>query len=111
MCGDAQRKNIAGAAGRQMSASGMLIMQDTLPLRNGPPRGGAVTFATAILAANSAAVLVALSGCHSTPPTSGFVSSAADKSVEQRLQPADGMKPLQPFDEGFYVPPPDAESP
>ena len=86
-------------------------MQDTFSIRNGTPRGGVVTWLTAILAAGSAAALVALSGCHSTPATNGFASTAADKAVEQRLRPPGAMAPLQPFDEGFYVPPVDAATP
>jgi hypothetical protein len=75
-------------------------MQDTF-------RGGVVTLGTFILAATSAVALVLLSGCHSTSPASGFVSSSADKATEQRLGRADAMPPLQPFDEGFYVQPAD----
>jgi hypothetical protein len=93
-----------------MSAFRGLIMQDTFAARSGPRGGNAVTFATMIGAASSAAVLVALSGCHSTPAANGFVSSTADKAAEQRLRQPDAMAPLQPFDEGFYVPPPDASA-
>ena len=78
-------------------------MQDTFHARNGPPSGGYVTIGTLILAAASAAVLVLLSGCHSTPVASGFVSSAAQGIAEQRLRLADTMAPLQPFDEHFVA--------
>jgi len=78
-------------------------MQDTFPVRNGPPSGGFVTIGTMILAAVSAALLVLLSGCHSTPPGSGFVSSGADKAAEARLRRPETMPPLQPFDEQFVV--------
>lgn len=78
-------------------------MQDTFPVRNGPPSGGFVTIGTMILAAASAVLLVLLSGCHSAPPASGFVSSVADKAAEERLRRAGTMAPLQPFDEGFVV--------
>ena len=85
-------------------------MQDDFSIRNAAPSGGAVTFGTSILAAGSAVALV-LSGCHSRPSASGFVSSPADRVVEVRLQRPDAMAPLQPFDEGFYVQPPDATAP
>jgi len=84
-------------------------MQDTLPARSAPPSGGYITLGTLILAATSAVVLVLLSGCHSTPATSGFVSTATDKAVEQRLRQLDTMAPLQPFDEHFYVETADTE--
>jgi hypothetical protein len=51
MCCDAQRITIREAAGRQMSASGASIMQDTFSVRNGPRSGGFVTIGTMILAA------------------------------------------------------------
>jgi len=73
--------------------------------------GRVVTFGTSILAAASAAALVLMSGCHSTPSANGFVSSHADRVVEARLQRPDTMAPLQPFDEGFYVQPPEAAAP
>ena len=76
-------------------------MQDTF--RNGPRSGGFVTIGTMILAAVSAVLLVVLSGCHSTPPTSGFVSSDAEKATEDRLRRHDAMAHLQPFDEHFVV--------
>ena len=78
-------------------------MQDTFHARNRPPSGGYVTIGTMILAAVSAALLVLLSGCHSTPPASGFVSSGADKDAEARLRRPDTMPPLQPFDEQFVL--------
>ena len=78
-------------------------MQDNFPVRGGPPSGGYVTIGTMILAAVSAALLVLLSGCHSTPTASGFVSSGADKAAEQRLRSPGAMPPLQPFDEGFVT--------
>jgi hypothetical protein len=78
-------------------------MQDTFHVRSGPPSGGFVTIGTMILAAASAVLLVLLSGCHSTPPASGFVSSGADKATEARLRRPDTMPPLQPFDEQFVV--------
>ena len=74
-------------------------MQDIFRRR----RGRTVTLGTFILAAGSAATLVLLSGCHSTPAASGFVSSSTDKAAEQRLRQADSMPPLQPFDEQFVV--------
>ena len=61
-----------------------------------------ITLVTRILAAASAVSLASLSGCHATPPSSGFVATQADKATEARLkQPAVEMPPLQPFDEGF----------
>jgi hypothetical protein len=99
------------AAGRQMSAPGGSIMQDQFRAGNAPSNGRVVTFGTSILAAGSAVALVLMSGCHSTPSASGFVSSRADRAVEVRLQRPDAMAPLQPFDEGFYVQPPDAAAP
>ncbi len=78
-------------------------MQDTFPVRRGPPSGGTVTLGTFILAATSAVAMVLLSGCHSTPHPSGFVSSSADKAAEQRLRQPDTMPLLQPFDEQFVV--------
>ena len=78
-------------------------MQDTFRARGGPPSGGTVTLGTFVLASASAVALVMLSGCHSTPQASGFVSSGADKTTEQRLKQSDSMPPLQPFDEQFVV--------
>ena len=83
-------------------------MQDNFPARNTPSNGGFVTLGTLIVAAASAVALVLMSGCHAAPGGSGFVSSDADKAAERRLHQPDAMAPLQPFDEGFYVAPPDA---
>ena len=82
-------------------------MQDTFPnalpraaLRSRLADGGYVTIGTLILAAASAVALVAMSGCHSTPPANTFAASAADKAVESRLAPDVAAAPrLQPFDE------------
>src|SRR5471032_1821220 len=107
MCCVAQRISIDLAAGRQMSASGGFMMQDTCSTgtlraasRTRPPNGGYVTLGTLILAAASALFLVAMSGCHSAPAASAFVSTPADKDVESQLRRSDTMAPLQPFDEG-----------
>ena len=70
--------------------------------------GGYVTVGTLILAAASAVLLVLMSGCHSAPTTNAFAATPADKAVEARLQPADTMPPLQPFDEHFVEMPADA---
>ena len=78
-------------------------MQEISPARHGSPNGRTVTLGTFILAASSAATLVLLSGCHSAPAASGFVSTSADKAAEQRLRQSDSMPPLQPFDEQFVV--------
>ncbi len=65
-----------------------------------PAHGGYVTIGTLILAAVSAAMLVLMSGCHSTPPANAFAPTAADKAVEARLREGDDAMPaLQPFDE------------
>ena len=86
------------------------MMQDTSPkgaphaaLRNRSPDGGYVTLGTLILAALSAIFLVTMSGCHSTPASSAFAATTADKATEARLRPPATMTPLQPFDEGFVV--------
>ena len=79
------------------------------PLRSRTPSGGYVTIGTLILAAVSAIVLVAMSGCHSAPANNAFAATTADKAVEARLHPADTMPPLQPFDEHFVEIPVDAE--
>jgi hypothetical protein len=80
-------------------------MQDHFPDRTSSPRGHCVTFGTLIVASAGALSLVLMSGCHGAPDnSSGFVSSSADKAAEARLRhPADTMKPVQPFDEGFVV--------
>jgi hypothetical protein len=106
----ARRINIDLAAGRQMSASGGFIMQDTCldrrpraASRTRPPNGGRVTLGTLILAAAAALFLVAMSGCHSAPGTNAFAATAADKAMEDRLRAAGITARLQPFDEGFVV--------
>ena len=71
--------------------------------RTRPPNGGYVTLGTLILATASALFLVAMSGCHSTPGSSAFAATTADKAVEARLRRSDTMAPIQPFDEGFVV--------
>lgn len=88
-------------------------MQDTCPVaapraanRSRPvAAGGFVTVGTLILAAVSAAALVLMSGCHSTPAanagSNAFTATASDKAVEARLRASDPMPTLQPFDEGF----------
>ena len=76
-------------------------MQKTCLDRSGPPGGGYVTVGTLILAALSAAALVLMSGCHSTPASNAFAATPADKAVEARLKQPDPFPPLQPFDEHF----------
>ena len=76
-------------------------MQDIRLLKHGPPGSGYVTVGTFILAAASAIMLVLMSGCHSTPATSAFAATPADKAAEARLKQPDTMPPLQPFDEHF----------
>ena len=76
-------------------------MQKTCLDRSGPPGGGYVTVGTLILAAVSAAALVLMSGCHSTPASNAFAATPADTAVEARLKQPDPCPPLQPFDEHF----------
>ncbi len=78
------------------------------PPRSRSPSGGYVTIGTLILAAVSAIVLVAMSGCHPAAANNAFAATPADKEVEARLHPVDTMPPLQPFDEHFVETPVDA---
>jgi len=80
--------------------------------RSRPAAGGHVTIGTLILAAVSAVALVLMSGCHSTPAgaaRNAFAATTSDQAAEARLRQPDPMKPLQPFDEGFVVVPPEAD--
>ena len=83
-----------------MSAQG-IAMHDTCVSKTRPPSGGYITLGTQLVAAASALVMVLMSACHSTPPADAFAATAADKTLEARLQPVDITAPLQPFDEGF----------
>ena len=56
----------------------------------------------------SMCVLFLVSGCGSSVRTSGFAASASDKATEKRLASTETMPPLQPYDEQFFVPPPEA---
>ena len=64
-----------------------------------------VTSGTSIVALLSALFLV--TACDSSPAANGFAASSADKDTEARLRPVATMPHLQPFDESFYVAPPD----
>lgn len=72
--------------------------------------GGFVTVGTLILASGSAAALALTSGCRTAPRANGqtpaSASKPADKAAEARLRQAVVEARVQPFDEQFYVAPP-----
>ena len=86
-----------------------MMMQDTCSSaapsasRFRPRSSGDVAIGTLILAVVSAASLVSMSGCHSTPAGNAFAATPTDRAVEARLKLPDTMPPLQPFDEHFVT--------
>ena len=85
----------------------MQHIRSAAPPRSRLPDGSGRTIVTSILAAVSAIVLVALSGCHSAPANNAFAATTTDKAVEARLRQVGTMPPLQPFDEHFVEIPAD----
>jgi hypothetical protein len=76
--------------------------------RRAPRRRDLLGTATASAACVSALFL--MSGCQPAPRVSAFADTPAQQAAEAKLQQAGADQALVPFDEKFYVPPPEAES-
>lgn len=69
------------------------------------------TLATATAAAACVSALFLATGCQPAPKVNAFTDTPVQQATEVRLQETTpAVEPLQPFDERFYVAPPEAQA-